>query len=100
MYSRPPKCACTRCLQPVELDRVADRDELRRRLRQPGEQVADRVHLQVLERRVRLRGGRVLGDVELVVDVAVERVALRLDGRDRLARELERDRLVPQPLAR
>ena len=41
-----------------------------------------------------------LGDVEVVVDVAVEREALGLDGRDRLARELERDRLVQEPLAR
>ena len=54
------------------------------------------MHLEVLERRVRLGGGRVLGDVELVVDVAVERVALGLHGGDRLARELERDRLVAQ----
>ena len=37
-------------------------------------------------------------DVELVADVAVERIALGLDGGDRLARELERDRLVAQEL--
>jgi hypothetical protein len=34
------------------------------------------------------------GDVEVVVDVAVEREALVLDLRDRLAGELDRDRLV------
>ena len=45
----------------------------------------------------RLRGH--LGDVELVVDVAVEVEALGLDGVDRLARERERDRDVAQELA-
>ena len=40
-----------------------------------------------------------LGHVQLVVDVAVQRVALGLDCLDRLARELERDRLVAQQLA-
>ena len=45
-------------------------------------------------------GARMLGDrgdVEVVVDVAVEREALVLDCGDRLAGELERDRLVQEP---
>ena len=40
-----------------------------------------------------------LGHVELVVDVAVEPEARGLDGDDRLARELERNRLVQEEAA-
>ena len=56
------------------------------------------MHLEVLERGVRLRLRCMFGDIQLVVDVAVQRVALGLDGGDRLAGELERDRHVPQEL--
>ncbi len=42
---------------------------------------------------------RLAGDVELVPDVAVHGEPLLLDGRDRLARELERNRLVAQEAA-
>jgi hypothetical protein len=55
---------------------------------------------ELLEARVRLRGGRLVGDVELVVQVAVDRVPLGLDGGDRLPRGFERDRLVEQELPR
>ena len=41
-----------------------------------------------------------LGDVELVADVAIERIPLGLHGADRLTRELERDRLVAEPASR
>jgi hypothetical protein len=41
-----------------------------------------------------------LGDVELVAEVAVNVRALRLEGRERLPCELERDRDVEQELAR
>src|SRR5436190_4254434 len=57
------------------------------------------MHLEVLEGGVRVGGRCVLRHVELVVDVAVQRVPLGLDCRDRLARELERDRLVPKEAA-
>src|SRR3954447_7187537 len=57
------------------------------------------MHLEVLEGGVRVGGRGVLRHVELVVDVAVQRVPLSLDCRDRLARELERDRLVPEEAA-
>ena len=57
------------------------------------------MHRDALEVGVRARVLGHLGDVELVVDVAVEAEALGLDRGDRLARELERDRLVQQPLA-
>src|SRR3712207_6977698 len=43
-----------------------------RRAVEPRRQVADGVDLEVLEVRVRARLGRHLGDVELVVDVAVQ----------------------------
>ena len=81
----------------VEPHRVVDDDELRRRPLDPAEQVADLVQRDALEVGV---GARVLGDrgdVEVVVDVAVEREALVLDRGDRLAGELERDRLVQEP---
>ena len=86
-------------LQPVEGVGVVDGDELRRRRREPGGEVADLVQREVLEAGVALGLRRHLGDVELVVDVAVDVEALRADGGDRLARELERDRLVAQELA-
>src|SRR5439155_14538853 len=87
-------------LQIVELQRIADGDELRRRLVEPRKEVADRVDGELLEACIRLRLGSLAYNVELVVDVDVQREALRLDGGDRLARELERDRHVAQELAR
>ena len=87
-------------LQPVEHLGIVDHDELRRRFVEPVEQVADGVQLEMLEVRVAASLRRDLGDVELVVDVAVESEALVVDRGDRLARELERDRDVPQPACR
>ena len=55
------------------------------------------MQIEVLEVGVLARLRRHLRDVELVVDVAVEAEAFRVDRGDRLARELERDRLVAQP---
>ena len=66
--------------------RLADRDELGRRCVEPGEQVADLGHRQVLEARVGLGVRRVLGDEELVVDVDVRRMAELLERRDRVTR--------------
>ena len=100
MYSRAAEARLHLDLEAVELVRVADDDELRRRLRQPGEQVADRVDDEVLEARVRVRLGRLVGDVELVVDVDEDRVAERLDCRDHLARLGLGHRHVAQELAR
>ena len=57
------------------------------------------MELERLEVRVAARLRRDLCDVELVADVAVEAEPLLPEGCDRLARELERDRLVPQPFA-
>ena len=65
---------------------------------EPRGEVSDRVEREVLEARVALGLRRHLGDVELVVDVAVDVEALLLEDGDRLARELEWDRLVPQEL--
>ena len=53
----------------------------------------DRLEVGVVARRVGLGL-----DVELVVDVHVRRIALGEHGGDRLPRQLERDRLVPQPV--
>src|SRR5919109_863642 len=57
------------------------------------------MQLEVLEVGVPPRLRRNLRDVQLVVDVAVEPEAFLVDRGDGLARELERDRLVPQPAA-
>ena len=100
MYSRSPKRSTRLGRSASSVVGVVDDDELRRRALEPVEQVADLRDRQVLEVGVRASVLGHLGDVELVVDVAVEREALLLDGRDRLPRELERDRLVQQPLAR
>ena len=86
-------------LEAVENLRIVDHDQLGRRRPKPGEQVADRVQLQVLEVCVATGLGSDIGHVELVVDVAVEPEAVLVERRDRLARQLERDRLVPQPPA-
>jgi hypothetical protein len=83
-------------LERIERVRLADRDELRRRLVEPVEKRADDGDREVLELGVGSCFRRLRGDVELVADVAVEAVALLLDGGDRLAREGERDRLVAQ----
>ena len=82
----------------VERVGVADADDLRRRLRQPRLDVADGVDRDLLEAGVRLRACGHARDVELVADVDVRVVALGLDGGDRLARELEVDRDVQEPL--
>jgi hypothetical protein len=58
------------------------------------------VERQVLEVGVRAGPLRHLGDVQVVVDVAVEPEARLLHRLDRLAGEGERDRLVQEPLAR
>ncbi len=63
-------------------------------------EVADRVKREVLETGVALGLRRHLGDVELVVHVAVDMEALLAEGSDRLAGELERNRLVAQELDR
>ena len=59
----------------------------------------DRMQLDVLETGVLLCLGCDLGDVELVVDVAVESETFVVQDGDRLACQLERNRLMPQPLA-
>ena len=71
------------------LVRVGDADELRGRPVEPGGKIADLGDAQLLERRVALGSRRELTDVELVVDVDVEHVPLRLDGVDGLARQRE-----------
>src|SRR5918992_3589817 len=76
--------------------RLADRDELRWRLLQPREQVADLAHREALEGSVRLRLSCVPLDVELVSDVAVQVNAFGPHGLDDLPRERERNRLVSQ----
>ena len=58
-------------LEVVERVRVADRDELRRRPREPGEEVADRAQREVLDVGVPASLGRHGGDVELVVEIRV-----------------------------
>ena len=80
--------------------RLGDRDELRRRPVEPGEEVADLRDSQPLEARVRARVRGLLGDVEPVVDVDVRREAVGEQRRDRLARDLELERLVEKELAR
>ena len=86
-------------MEDVELVRVGDADELRGRPVEPGGKIADLGDAQLLERRVALGSRRELTDVELVVDVDVEHVPLRLDGVDGLARQGEGNRLVTQELA-
>ena len=76
---------------------IVDDDELRRLLVEPLEQVTNRMQLEVLEVRVALRLRRDLCDVQLVVDVAVEPEALRVQDRNRFARNLERNRHVTEP---
>jgi hypothetical protein len=66
---------------------------------EPREQVADRVQVEVLELRVAARLVGHLGDVELVVDVAVQAEPFLVHGRDRLPRQVDRDRHVPEPAA-
>src|SRR2546423_15710902 len=57
------------------------------------------MELDVLEVGVASRLGRDLGDVELVLDVAVQPEAFVVDRPDRLAGGLERDGHMPQPPA-
>ncbi len=65
--------ATMRRLQRVDLLRLGDRHELRRRLgRASASRSPTRVQLEVLEARVALGLGRDLGHVQLVVDVGVE----------------------------
>ena len=80
-------------LEPVELDRIAHDDELRRRALEPLPQRADGMDRQVLEVRVCAGLLRHLRHVELVADVAVEVEALGDDCIDRLERRIESDRL-------
>ena len=82
-HSRSPKRAHP-LADRVELVGVADADDLRRRLGQPRLDVADLVDRDQLEVRVRLGSRRDSRDVELVADVDVRVVPLRLDGGDRL----------------
>ena len=72
MYRRPSKRSSIRCFSPSRTFGSSIDDELRRRPVEPVEQVADRMQLEVLEVRVALRLGGDLGDVELVVHVAVQ----------------------------
>src|SRR5205085_2403350 len=85
-------------LELVEDERVVDHDELRRRIAQPGEDVADLVQLDVLEVGVLARTGSDLGDVELVRHVAVHPEPFVVQRPNRVERELERDGHVSQPL--
>ncbi len=55
------------------------------------------MQLEILEVRVASCLGRDLGDVQLVVHVAIEPDPFLVQGGDRLARKLERDRLVTKP---
>src|SRR5581483_4723236 len=87
-------------LERIQLERVADADELRRRPVEPREEVADRVDGELLELRVPVGLGRLARDIELVVDVDVEWVAGGLHLPDRVACQVERDRHVAQELAR
>src|SRR5262245_64948453 len=86
-------------LEPVEHVGLVDCDELRRRLGKPAREVADRVERKVLKAGVAFGLRRHLGDVELVVYIAVDVESLVLERRDRRAGGLERDRLVAQELA-
>ena len=87
-------------LDAVEHVRVADADDLRRRPVEPGAHVADRRGCRApgSSRRPR-RAPSPARDVELVVDVHVRVEPLRLERRDRLARELDVDRHVQEPRA-
>src|SRR5207244_12260276 len=78
--------------QSVQQLGIVDDDELRRLLVEPLEQVTNRMQLEVLEVRVALRLRRDLCDVQLVVDVAVEPEALRVQSRNRFVRNLDRNR--------
>ena len=86
-------------LERVHLRRLADGHELRRRLRQPGGEIADDVDGEILEARVRVGRGRLARDVQLVVHVAehgVPEVGRRLDD---LVRLVHRHRHVTEELA-
>src|SRR5687767_10789620 len=86
-------------LEPVERFRLADRDELRRRLFQPREQISDLMHGYALERCVAIGLRCRARDVELIVDVAIHGETLLLEAGNRLTRQSEWDRLVPQEAA-
>ena len=71
--------------EPVELDRVADADELRRRLGQPRARGRrPRGRSRCWKSAYASASGVIARDVELVADVDVRLVALGLDRRDRL----------------
>ena len=84
-------------LELVEDLGIVDDDELRGRLAQPAQKVSDGMQLEMLEVGVAPRLGRDFGHVELIADVAVHPEAFVREHGDRLAGELERDRLVPEP---
>ena len=86
-------------LELVEDDRVVDHDELRRRPVEPRREVADLVDRQPLEVGVAASFGRELGDVQLVLDVAVEPEPALVQDTDRLPRVVHGDRNVPEPPA-
>ena len=66
---------------------------------EPRDEIAHLGDAQLLEDRVALGGRGQLAHVELVVDVHVEHEALGLDGRDRLAGQVEGNRRVAKELA-
>ena len=86
-------------LELVQRAGLADDDELRRRLVEPREQVADLVDRQAWKSAYARASVRHLRDVQLVVHVAVEVEPAGHRG-DRLARGLERDRHVAEEPAR
>jgi hypothetical protein len=85
-------------LELVERTRIADRDELRRIVVEPRAEVAHCVDLEMLEVGVPPCLRRHLGDVEMVVDVAVEMEAGGEHGVHRLTRLRQRDRDVKEEL--
>jgi len=93
------EACCDRLPERRHVVRVGHCDELRRRLLQPGGEVADLLHGNVLEAGVHPRVLGLLLDVEPVADVAVRRVAEPGEQAHGLARRLERDRLVQQERA-
>ena len=101
------RCRCGRrsapspALDAVERLRVADAARASSAARRASEQIADRrASRGAGTPRSRATPGVTSADVELVADVDVRAVTLACSEGDRLARELERDRHVPQPACR
>ena len=97
---RPAKRVFEPAANVGEDGRLGNDHELRRRALEPREQVTDLDHGKALERRVPARVLGLARDVELVVHVHVRRDAERPERGDRLARDLEVERLVQEELAR